>query len=64
MSELIIRDDDREDVVRRRLQVYKEQAKPVEDFYHEKGVLLEFEILGGIPETLPRLMDTLNRYRL
>jgi adenylate kinase len=34
---LIQRDDDREDTVRKRLQVYKDQTQPLVDFYRELG---------------------------
>jgi adenylate kinase len=39
--------------------VYRDEATPVEDFFRERGVLLDFEITGGIPETLPRLLAAL-----
>lgn len=44
------------------LQVYNSQAKPVEDFFREDGLLREFEISGGIPETLPRLLQELGPF--
>ena len=44
------------------VQVYKAAAAPVEDYYRAKGLLLDFEITGGIPETLPRLLETLEPY--
>jgi len=53
------RADDKEEVVRRRLEVYKSEAAPVEQFYANMGVLLGFEITAGIPETLPVLLDVL-----
>jgi hypothetical protein len=31
----------------------------VEDFFRARGLLLDFEITGGIPETLPRLLAAL-----
>jgi hypothetical protein len=31
----------------------------VEDFFRQRGLLLDFEITGGIPETLPRLLAAL-----
>jgi adenylate kinase len=34
----------------------------VEDFYRASGLLLDFEITGGIPQTLPHLMSTLQPY--
>ncbi|KAI8468191.1 MAG: adenylate kinase [Monoraphidium minutum] len=53
------RPDDTEAVIRRRLQVYRDEATPVEDFFKGRGLLLDFEITGGIPETLPRLLAAL-----
>ena len=44
------------------MQVYRAQAKPVEDFYRELGLLLDFEITGGIPETLPVLLQVLQKH--
>lgn len=37
------REDDREDVVRRRLAVYHEKTKPVADHYRERGLLVEVD---------------------
>jgi hypothetical protein len=34
----------------------------VEEFYRRSGLLLDFEITGGIPQTLPRLMASLQPY--
>lgn len=64
LSKLTQRSDDTEEVVKRRLEVYKNQTVPVIDFYRQKGVLSEFAIMGGIPETTPlllkRMIDILN----
>jgi len=35
--------------VRARLQVYNDNAVPVEDFYKAEGKLTDFAILAGIP---------------
>ncbi|KAG2426511.1 hypothetical protein HXX76_011738 [Chlamydomonas incerta] len=56
------RADDREEVIRHRLEVYKQEAAPVEDFFRARGLLVDFEITAGIPETLPHLMPLLQRY--
>ena len=37
----------------------QEEAGPVEEFYGARGLLVDFAVPGGIPETLPRLLDTL-----
>jgi len=51
--------DDTEPTVRARLQVYNDNAVPVEDFYKAEGKLTDFAILAGIPETMPRLLTTI-----
>lgn len=38
-QELVLRDDDKPETVKNRLQVYKEQTQPLIDFYTKKGVL-------------------------
>eukprot|EP01025_Chloroclados_australasicus_P024757 TRINITY_DN2482_c0_g1_i1.p2 TRINITY_DN2482_c0_g1~~TRINITY_DN2482_c0_g1_i1.p2 ORF type:complete len:275 (-),score=30.40 TRINITY_DN2482_c0_g1_i1:214-1038(-) len=56
------RDDDKEEVILRRLHLYQQEAKPVEEYYRNKGLLLDFEIVGGIPQTLPVLLKTLQPF--
>ena len=38
-SELVLRDDDKPETVKKRLDVYHEQTQPLIDFYTERGVL-------------------------
>ena len=38
-AELVIRDDDKPGTVKKRLEVYHEQTKPLIEFYEKKGVL-------------------------
>lgn len=59
-SKMTTRADDTEEVVRARLRVYYEESQPVEDFYRRQGILLDFDVAGGIPETWPRLLSALN----
>ncbi|KAJ8766007.1 hypothetical protein K2173_020523 [Erythroxylum novogranatense] len=59
-SKLIQRSDDTEEVVKERLRIYNELSQPVEDFYCNRGKLLEFELPGGIPESWPKLLQALN----
>lgn len=44
------------------MQVYRDQAAPVEDAFRQAGVLHDFEITAGIPETMPGLLATLQPY--
>jgi adenylate kinase len=48
-SELIQRDDDKPEVVRKRLEVYHAQTAPLVDYYDEKGLLRRFD--GTRPPT-------------
>jgi adenylate kinase len=38
-SELIVRDDDKPDVIRKRLQTYHEKTEPLVDYYDQRSVL-------------------------
>ncbi|MBU6374981.1 MAG: adenylate kinase [Bdellovibrionales bacterium] len=38
-SQLVQREDDREDVILKRLAVYHDQTSPLENYYREKGIL-------------------------
>lgn len=59
-SKLITRSDDTEEIVKKRLHVYNEMSRPVEEFYRTRGKLLEFDLPGGIPESWPKLLRALN----
>lgn len=61
-EDLIIRDDDKEDAILHRLEVYRQQTQPLIDYYQEKGLLHD---LDASPEpkkvytTLKALLATL-----
>ena len=42
-TDLIIRNDDKEDVVRNRLEVYHSQTKPIIDYYRKESILEEID---------------------
>ncbi|MGI8559491.1 MAG: adenylate kinase [Solirubrobacteraceae bacterium] len=42
-SELVQREDDREEVVRKRLAVYHSQTAPLVDYYEQRGLLRRFD---------------------
>ena len=49
-SQLIVRKDDREDVVEERLRVYENQTRPVIDYYRDKDRLFEVDGLREVDE--------------
>lgn len=52
-EKLIIRDDDRESVIRERLAAYETQSRPLIEFFREKGRrLYEIDASGQTPEAL------------
>jgi adenylate kinase len=52
-QKLMIRDDDRESVIRERLAAYETQSRPLIEFFREKGRrLYEIDASGQTPETL------------
>jgi adenylate kinase len=63
---LVVRDDDKESIIRDRLNVYKEKTEPILDFYktvcaHET-IVVDFEAKKGVndyPEVKRILQDTL-----
>jgi adenylate kinase len=61
-SGLIQRDDDREEVVLNRLEVYRTQTEPLEHFYWERGLLRDVEATGGVEDVTARVLDILAVY--
>ena len=58
-GELIQREDDNEETIRSRLQVYREQTEPVIDYYRERGKLTTIDAEGTIGEIYERLKKAL-----
>lgn len=58
-TKLSQRDDDREETVRKRLEVYRDQTAPLIDYYEERGVLHRFDGTVSPNEVHDRLQDTI-----
>ena len=58
-GELVQREDDNEDTIRNRLDVYRENTEPLIDFYRERGKLKTVEGEGAIDEVYERLLQQL-----
>ena len=63
-SRLIQRDDDREDTVRKRLEVYHAQTAPLIDFYEKRGILKRFDGTRSPTEVHDHIRATLATLRL
>ncbi len=58
-SELILRDDDKEETVAKRLEVYHDQTQPLIDYYTQKGVLKEISGTKAIDEIFDEIKAVL-----
>lgn len=56
-GELYQRDDDKEDVVRERLEVYKKQTQPLIDFYRKQGLVRDFQVTAGPEQMVPKIIE-------
>lgn len=53
------RSDDNEITIRRRLQVYEEQTRPLIDYYRTRGLLKPVAGLGEVDEVFARIQEVL-----
>ncbi len=60
-GELLQRDDDNEETISNRLNVYREQTEPVVGFYEQRGVLRRVDAAGSIDEVYGRLSQALEQ---
>jgi adenylate kinase len=57
------RADDRESVIRKRLEVYHEQTAPLAERYKESGLLIEFDGSGSIDDVRRLILGALEKRR-
>jgi adenylate kinase len=62
-GELFQRDDDREQTIRHRLDVYAQQTRPLIAFYADDGILLGIDATGPVEEITGRAMAALRRFQ-
>jgi adenylate kinase len=58
-GELLQRDDDNEETIRNRLQVYERQTAPLIDYYRGRGLLETVTATGAVDDVYGRLTKTL-----
>lgn len=52
---LVQREDDKESVVRNRLEVYRRQTQPLIDFYKKKGIIYNLDATKGVEELFSKI---------
>jgi adenylate kinase len=63
-ARLVLRDDDAPDKVKRRLEVYHDQTKPLIDYYEQRGLLRRFDGTRDKTEVHDHIRATLATLRL
>ena len=58
-GEMVQRDDDKPETVRRRLRVYQEQTAPLSGFYESEGLLARIDAIGEVEEVTGRALEAL-----
>ena len=58
-GELFQRDDDQEETIRKRLQVYTDQTAPLISYYRAAGVLMELDGMQPIPQVQEKMLTLL-----
>jgi adenylate kinase len=62
-AEIEGREDDTEEVIARRLDIYAEQTAPLTDAYAERGLLARVDGIGEIDEVTRRILDAVAAVR-
>jgi adenylate kinase len=61
-GELFQRDDDSEDTIRHRLEVYADQTSPLIGFYGDRGLLRGVDATGPVEDVTERAINALRRF--
>lgn len=61
-GQLFQRDDDKEETIRHRLEVYAEQTAPLVSFYADEGILVGIDATGPVEEVTERALATLRPF--
>ncbi|MGP3927346.1 adenylate kinase [Streptomyces sp. 8N616] len=60
-GELYQREDDSEETVRKRLEVYHSETEPIIDYYKAQGLVVTISALGKVSEVTQRAMEALRQ---
>lgn len=55
------RSDDTDEVIRHRIDVYRRNTRPLEEYYTERGILVEVNAVGDIDVITERVLRVLDR---
>ena len=61
---LIQRKDDRVEVIRTRLRLYREQSEPLIRYYRERGLIEDVLVHLGLEKTIPKIIDKVKAHKV
>ncbi len=56
------RADDTEEVIKKRIEVYNQQTKPLLEYYRKQGKLVAIDGMGTIEEVFAKIADAIDNY--
>lgn len=59
VERVVQRSDDRPEAIRKRLRVYSDETSPVQDYYRQRGGLIEIDGVGSFEEVHERIVSAL-----
>jgi len=59
-GKLVSRSDETEEIIKNRLKIYKEQTEPLVNFYKEKGLLKDVDVIGPPNVMVPKILEVLD----
>lgn len=62
-GEVVQRDDDTDEAIRRRLELYERETSPLIEYYFERGMLVTVDGLGTTDQVADRLTEAIDRHR-
>jgi adenylate kinase len=60
-GEIYTREDDKEEAIKKRLVVYREQTAPLIDYYRNKGLLIDVDARPAVDEVVENFKKAINR---
>ena len=54
-GEIVQRDDDKPETIRKRLEIYQRQTEPLRQYYRQEGMLVEVDGMGSASEVFQRI---------
>ncbi|MBU0530257.1 MAG: hypothetical protein KKC05_01160, partial [Nanoarchaeota archaeon] len=62
-GKLVSRSDETEEIIKERLNIYRDQTEPLVKYYKEKGLLNEVDVIGPPEVMVPEILQILDNIK-